>query len=138
MLAGPMMNLPPFFQFMFGFNYLSDGFNNEYLNSYYEYNAANGFYMHLNNKSSFGLMGKSILSINPYLHLLLKYNKLFSEDRDSLLSGQMTVNIPSIGGMPQLTAGFSYMQYKFLEDSSVSNIFLNDNTNLQDSFIILY
>lgn len=130
-LLGPTMNFPPFFQFMFGVNYLSDGFNNEYLNSYYEYNAANGFYMDLSKKSSFGLIGKAILSVDPYLHILLNYNKLFSEERDSLLTGQMTVNIPSIGGMPQLTAGFSYMQYKFLEDATVENIFLNDNTNLQ-------
>ena len=131
LLAGPTMNFPPFFQFMFGFNYLSKGFNIEYLNSYYEYNAANGFYMNLNTESSFGLMGKSIFSIDPYLHLLIKYNKLFSVNRDSLLTGQMTINVPSMGGMPQLTAGFSYMQYKFLEDSEIDNIFLNDNTNLQ-------
>ncbi|GAB6189853.1 FecR family protein [Marinitoga arctica] len=131
MLMGPTLNFPPFFQFMFGFNYISNGFNNEYLNSYYEYNSASGFYMNLENKSSYGLVGKSTLNINPYLNLLINYNKLFSEDRDSLLSGQMTLNIPSIGGMPQLTAGFSYMQYKFLEDPSISNVFLNDNTNLQ-------
>ncbi|SHE51628.1 FecR family protein [Marinitoga hydrogenitolerans DSM 16785] len=131
LLAGPTINFPPYFQFMLGFNYLSEGFNMEYLNSYYEYNAANGFYMDLNSPSSFGLMGKSTLSIAPYLNVLINYNKLFSENRDSLLNGQMTLNIPSIGGMPQLTAGFTYIQYKFLEDPSVTNVFLNDNTNLQ-------
>ncbi|KLO21125.1 hypothetical protein X275_10640 [Marinitoga sp. 1197] len=130
-LAGPIMNFPPYFQFMFGINYLSNGFNSEYLNSYYEYNSANGIYMNLNSKKSYGIIGKTVFSISPYLNILIKYNKLFSENRDSLLTGQMTVNIPSMGGIPQLTAGFNYMQYKFLEDSTVENVFLNDNTNLQ-------
>ncbi|MBM7559159.1 hypothetical protein [Marinitoga litoralis] len=130
-LAGPTMNFPPYFQFMFGFNYISDGFNIEYLNAYYEYNVANNFYMDLGSKSSFGLIGKSIFTLPPYLHILINYNKLFSEDRDSILNGQMTVNVPSIGGLPQLTAGFNYVQYRFLEDSTVDNIFLNENANLQ-------
>jgi len=130
-LAGPTINFPPYFQFMFGVNYLSNGFNMEYLNPYYEYNSANGIYMDLNTESSFGLMGKSTFSLDPYLNLLINYNKLFSENRDSLLKGELSVNIPSLGKFPQLTAGFSYMQYKFLEDDTVDNVFLNDNTNLK-------
>ncbi len=129
-LAGPLINLPPYFQFMFGLNYLSDGFNTEYLNPYYEKKSSNGNYMDLNTEKSFGLMGKSIFNLDPYLSISLNYNKLFSETRDSLLKGEMTVNIPSLGDVPPLTAGFNYMQYKFLEDDTVENAFLNDNTNL--------
>jgi hypothetical protein len=129
-LAGPTINLPPYFQFMFGLNYLSDGFNMEYLNPYYEYNAANDIYMDLETEKSFGLMGKATLNIDPYLNVIFNYNKLFSESRDSLLKGDLSLNIPALGSFPKLTAGFTYMQYNFLEDDSVENAFLNDNTNL--------
>ncbi|KAF2955046.1 hypothetical protein [Marinitoga sp. 38H-ov] len=131
LLAGPTIKFPPYFQFMFGINYISDGFNIEYLNAYYEYNIANNYYLDLGTESSFGLIGKSIFTISPYLNMIINYNKLFSENRDSILNGEIMLNIPSLGGMPQLTAGFSYTQYKFLEDYTVDNIFLNDNANLQ-------
>ena len=129
-LAGPTINLPPYFQFMFGLNYLSDGFNMEYLNPYYEYNAANDIYMVLDTEKSFGLMGKAALNIDPYLNVIFNYNKLFSKNRDSLLKGDLSLNVPALGSFPKLTAGFTYMQYNFLEDDSVENAFLNDNTNL--------
>ncbi|MGM0641922.1 MAG: FecR domain-containing protein [Thermotogota bacterium] len=130
-LAGPLINFPPYFQFMFGVNYLSDGFNPEYLNPYYENNSAYGNYMDLDTEKSFGLMGKTIFNLDPYLKVSLKYNKLFNETRDGLLNGEMTVNIPSLGSVPPLMAGFNYMQYKFLEDETVDNVFLNENTNLR-------
>ncbi|APT75017.1 hypothetical protein XO10_00340 [Marinitoga sp. 1135] len=131
LLIGPMIDFPPYFQFMFGFDYLSDGFNMEYVGPYYEYNVANGKYMDLNQEKSMGLIGKSYLTIAPYLNITLDYNRPFSNARDGLLKGNMTVKIPALGGLPELTAGFSYIQWKFLEDDTVDSIFLNKNTWVQ-------
>ncbi len=129
-LVGPTINLPPYFQFMFGVNYLSARFNMEYLNPYYEYNVANDIYMDLDTDKSFGLMGKATLNIDPYLNVIFNYNRPFSESRDSLLKGDLSLNLPAMGSFPELKAGFTYMQYNFLEDDTVDNAFLNDNTNL--------
>jgi hypothetical protein len=129
-LAGPTFNLPPYFQFMFGLNYLSDGFNMEYLNPYYEYNVAKDIYMDLDKENSFGLIGKVILNIDPYLNTIFNYNKPLNESRDSLLKGDVSLNLPEMGSFPKLNANFTYIQYKFLEDNTVDNVFLNKNTSL--------